>query len=132
MRIRQIQEYDVEKLIEIHSSLGFDYKFPNLNEFFPIPTVVDHNDSPIMVVASLPTVELFFFCDPSWETPGMRMEAFKSIHEFVRKDLSSRGIVEANAWLPPQVAKSFGRRLQKMGWNHNRNWPCFSRRTDHV
>jgi len=130
MKIRQIQNRDIDKLKEIHSASGFDYKFPNLNEFFPIPAVVDENDIPVLVVASLPTVELFLLADSTWETPGIRMEAFKLIHEFVRRDLQSRGIVEAVAWIPPELSKSFLRRLNKMGWNSGRGWPCYSRRTD--
>ena len=133
MIIRQLEEKDIEKLKETHKGLGADYRFPNLDEFLPIPAVVDETDSPIMVVASMPTVELFLFADGQWETPGMRMEAFKLIHEYVRKDLNLRGIVEANAWIPPQISKSFGRRLRKMGWSQDREgWTCFSRRTDHV
>ena len=63
MIIRQLEEKDIEKVKAIHQKLGFDYTFPDLNEFFPIPAIVDSTDSPIMVVASLPTVELFFFGD---------------------------------------------------------------------
>lgn len=132
MRIRQLEGYDINTLLEWHSRSGFDYKFPNLAEFLPIPVVTDHRDCPVMVVASLPTVELFMMGDPEWETPGIRMEAFKAIHEFVRKDLLSRKIIEANAWVPPEVEPSFGRRLRNMGWNKSRGWTCYSRRTDHV
>jgi hypothetical protein len=133
MNIRQLRPEDTDKLKELHGRLGADYKFPDLSEFFPIPAVVDESDSPIVVVASLPTVELFSFFDPDWETPGMRMEAFKLIHEFVRRDLKSRGIIQAEAWIPPQLAKTFGRRLARMGWSRNRkDWPCFSRRVNNV
>jgi hypothetical protein len=133
MKIRQVRENEIGRIKELYEKLGADYEFPNLDEFFPIQAVVDSNDSPIVVVASLPTVELFSFFDPEWETPGMRMEAFKLIHEFVRKDLKSLGIVQAEAWVPPELAKTFGRRLARMGWSKTREgWPCYTRRTDHV
>lgn len=133
MNIRKATRSDLPRLKELHQSCGFDYPFPNLDEFFPIPVIVDENNQVVMAVASMPTVELFFFMDPKWETPGMRLEAFKYIHEFVRNDLKSRGIVEANAFLPPRLENSFGRKLMKrFNWRKGQGWPCFSRRTDHV
>jgi hypothetical protein len=132
MNTRWTEVSDLPRLKELHERSGLDYKFPNLDEFFPVPSIVDDDNRPVITVASMPTVELFFFVDSEWETPGIRMEAFKSIHEFVRIDLHSRGVVEANAWVPPQMAKPFGRRLMKMGWDHPRaGWTCYSRRTDH-
>jgi hypothetical protein len=130
MKIRQIQDYDVPKLLELHSRLGAEYLFPNLDEFFPIPTIVDSHDNPVVTVAALPTAEIYYFGDPDWETPGMRMEAFKIIHEFVRRDLLRRGIVEVNAFLPRFLCRSFGRRLKSLEWEEGQLGPCFSRRVD--
>lgn len=130
MIIRYMQESDLPRVKELHSRLGFDYEFPDLKEFLPIPVIVDENNQVVMAVASMPTVELFFFIDKEWETPGMKMEAFKVMHEFVRRQLKEIGIVEGNAFIPPQLEKSFGRRLFKFGWKKGLGWPCFSRRTD--
>jgi hypothetical protein len=130
VNIRQLQEYDVQRLKELHFKLSPGYEFPNLNEFYPIPTIVDDYDNPVVTVAALPTAEIFYFGDPDWETPGIRMEAFKIIHEFVRRDLASRGVIEVNAFIPRFLCRSFGRRLKRFGWRESQGWPCFSRRVD--
>lgn len=121
---------DEVRLRELHSKSGVECPFPDLNELFDIPVVVNDRDEVVMAVGSMPAVEIYLFIDKSWETPGMRMEAFKILHELVRKDLLSKGIIEAHAFVPPEIAKFFSRRLAKLGWNLS-HWLCFSRRTDH-
>jgi hypothetical protein len=37
------------------------------------------------------------------------------------------GLDDAQAFLPPRIARAFGRRLERLGWLRD-PWPCFSRR----
>ena len=132
MIVRMLRESDVPRLKRIYKKMGIPLPFPNLKEFFPMPVIVDEQNRVVMGVGMIPTVEVWLFVDKKWETPGMRQEAFRVLHERVRKDLRSRGIVQAHAFLPPDMEKQFGRRLTKLfGWIKE-SWPCFFRRTDHV
>jgi hypothetical protein len=130
MRIREFRQSDILRLKKLHRESGVDCPFPKIKDLFPMTVLVDEEDKVVMAVGCIPAVELYFFLDRNWETPGMKMEAFKYIHEYTRRDMLSRGIVEAHAFVPPHLEKSFGRRLiKKFGWVRS-YWPCFSRRTD--
>lgn len=134
MTIRGMLPSDIPRLEQLHKEAGFDYPFPKLDkDFLPVPVIVDENNQVVMAIASMPCVEVFFFMDKNWETPGMKMEAFRLIHEFARRELSRKGFVEVNAFLPPEIEKSFGRKLiKKFKWRKGLGWPCFSRRLDNV
>jgi hypothetical protein len=43
------------------------------------------------------------------------------------QDLLARGLDDAHAWLPPPIAKRFGRRLEALGWIRDDAWTpyCF-------
>lgn len=128
MKVRFMNKGDVPRVKEIYEKQGFDYQFPNLDEFFEIPVLVDDHDQVVMAVGGIPTVELFFWIDQDWETPGMRFEALKFLHEFFRREMKSRGVIQGHVFIPPGMEKSFGRRLQKhFGWVPSR-WFCLSRR----
>ena len=133
MIVRYATPKDLPRLFELHEKSGVPGPFPDLEkEFFPVPVIVDENNTVVAAVASMPAAEIYFFLDREWETPGMRLEALRRIHEVVRQDLHSRGIVEVHAFIPPKIAKHFGRRLVKLfGWIKC-DWPYFSRRTDYV
>lgn len=118
---------------EIHSKMGIEYPFPNLEEdFLPVMVAVDENNQVVMAVATMPVVEVFLFVDREYETPGIKLETFKNLHEITRLMLLRRGFVEVNAFIPPQLV-NFGRRLKKFGWSMgNPAWRSFSRRVKNV
>ena len=120
---------DIPRLKRIYKKMGVPLPFPNLNEFLPIPVVVDEKNRVVAAVGSVPTVEVWLFLDKDWETPGMRLEAFRILHDWVQKDLYSSGVIQVHAFVPPSFEKSFSKRLVKsFGWIKE-TWPCFFRRT---
>lgn len=132
MIVRMLTPSDVPRLKKIYKKMGVPLPFPDLKEFLPMPVIVDEKNRVVAGVGCMPAVEIYLFLDKSWETPGMRLEAFKVLHEWVRKDLLARGVIEAHAFVPPEMEKQFGKRLIKaFGWIRS-HWPCFSRRTDYV
>ena len=44
------------------------------------------------------------------------------------RDLVARGLDDAHAWLPPPIAKRFGRRLAALGWIRDDAWTPYCRR----
>jgi len=74
------------------------------------------------------TAEAYLLLDPHAGTPRERWTALLALHEAARADARARGLDDAHAWLPPQVARAFGRRLERLGW-FREPWPSFSRAT---
>lgn len=137
MTIRDIRESDLPILKEWHSAAGFDYTFPEFFEdgklspiFASVRVEVDDDDRPIQVLAAKKTVEMYFLLDSTWRNPRWRLEAFSQLHEDMRGQLLAHDLEDVNAWLPPEVEKSFGRKLMRIfGWMPSR-WKSYSRRLE--
>jgi hypothetical protein len=73
------------------------------------------------------TAEAYLLHDPAAGTPRQRWQRFHALHEAAQRSSAARGLDDVQAFLPPRVARAFGRRLARLGWTHD-PWPCFSRR----
>jgi hypothetical protein len=80
----------------------------------------------IMAVLQRLTAETYLLHDPGAGTPRQRWQNFLALHDAALRDAAARGLDDAQAFLPPQIARSFGRRLARLGWMRD-PWPCFSR-----
>lgn len=87
-------------------------------------------NSPRIVMAVLLrlTAEAYLLHDASAGTPRRRWQNLLALHEAVRHAAAARGLDDVQAFLPPRVARAFGRRLARLGWRQD-PWPCFSRLT---
>jgi hypothetical protein len=57
-----------------------------------------------------------------------RYEWLLALHAAGERDLLARGLDDAHAWLPPLIARRFGRRLETMGWVRDDAWTPYCRR----
>jgi hypothetical protein len=57
-----------------------------------------------------------------------RYEWLLALHAAGERDLLARGLDDAHAWLPPPIAKRFGRRLEALGWVRDDSWTPYCRR----
>jgi hypothetical protein len=73
------------------------------------------------------TAEAYLLHDPSAGTPRQRWQHFLALHAAARSSAAARGLDDVQAFLPPRVARAFGRRLARLGWTQD-PWPCFSHR----
>jgi hypothetical protein len=73
------------------------------------------------------TAEAYLLHDPLAGSPRQRWQRFLALHEAARHSAAARGLDDVQAFLPPPVARAFGRRLARLGWRHD-PWPCFSSR----
>ncbi len=80
-----------------------------------------------MAILQRLTAETYLLQDPASGTPRQRWQRFLALHEAARRDAAARGLDDAQAFLPPRIARAFGRRLARLGWTRD-PWPCFSRR----
>ena len=51
-----------------------------------------------------------------------------ALHAAGERDLLARGLDDAHAWLPPPIARRFGRRLESLGWVRDDAWTPYCRR----
>ena len=80
-----------------------------------------------MAILQRLTAETYLLHDPAAGTPQRRWKCFLALHEAARGAAIARGLDDVQAFLPPPIARAFGRRLARLGWTHD-PWPCFSRR----
>jgi hypothetical protein len=93
----------------------------------PETTAAPKRSRVAMAVLLRLTAETYLLHDPAAGTPRLRWQRFLALHEASRNSAAARGLDDVQAFLPPRVARAFGRRLARLGWTHD-PWPCFSRR----
>src|SRR5215472_14160111 len=128
--IRKYQPSDFRALKAIFEDQHFEYDLPDLDSpLFMGKLVLEERGFPVMALASRLTAEEYFLVDRGWGSPEQKWQAFLGLHEAARKDLYQKGLEDCYCWLPPQIEKSIGRRLMRLGWEKNK-WPSFTRRLE--
>ncbi len=74
------------------------------------------------------TAEAYLLLDPRAGTPRERWQWLLALHEAASRDAWQRGLEDVHAWLPPPIAKKFGRRLQRLGWLPDDAWTPYCKR----
>lgn len=144
MRVRGYEERDLKQLQRIHAAQGFGYAFPDLsNPLFLTKLVLvgetagreepcqegalrgergalaeeGQTEKGIVGAALLRvTAEAYLLLDPKAGTPRERWEWLLGLHAATETDAAARGLEDVHAWLPPEIAAKFGKRLTKLGW----------------
>jgi hypothetical protein len=128
----------------MHAAQGFGYSLPDLESpLFLSKLVLEDDDSgreeadpnspppnsPRVTMAILQrlTAETYLLHDPVAGTPRRRWQSFLALHDAARTAAAAHGLDDVQAFLPPRIARAFGRRLSRLGWTRD-PWPCFSRR----
>ena len=118
---------DIPIIESIHAAAG--YKFPLPDLMSPMiegaEVVVDESDTPLMAAVAKRGVELYLFCPPGGPVhPAVKMEGVKLLHESLRDTIVRKGYTEGYACVPPEIEKSWGRKLKKLfGWD--RAWASY-------
>ena len=138
MCVREYNEADFDALVAMHRAQGFDYALPNLADpIFVSKLVLENGDSSgtrkgtdKIVMASLArlTCEMYLLVDPKAGTPRERYARLVELQRAGANDLRARGLDDAHAWLPPPIAKRFGRRLEELGWIRDDAWTPYCKR----
>ncbi|MGB6546370.1 MAG: hypothetical protein WBE97_12180, partial [Candidatus Acidiferrales bacterium] len=106
MLIREYSNGDLDALRRLHAAQGFGYPFPDLSSPLFISKLVLEDDSgaPAVAVLLRLTAETYLLHDPRAGTPRDRWQRFLVMHEATRRAAAARGLDDAQAFLPPQVA----------------------------
>lgn len=124
MLIRQFTDDDLQALKRMHSRQGFEYAFPDVSDPIFVSKLVLEDDDSRIAMASLArlTCEMYLMIDPSLGTPQDRFLGINALHQAGERDLISRGLDDAHAWLPPEISRRFGKRLEALGWVRDDKW----------
>jgi hypothetical protein len=130
MLVREYREGDLDALLRMHARQGFDYAFPDISDRIFLSKLVVEDPSGRAVMASLArlTCEIYLLADPEAGSPRERYGRLLALHSAGERDLLARGLDDAHAWLPPPIAKRFGRRLAALGWVRDDAWTPYCRR----
>lgn len=147
MLIREYTPADLDALRRMHARQGFDYAFPDLDDPLFVSKLIVEDDSGAVAMASLArlTCEIYLLVDPAEsakenrgggklgqaemprQKPRVRFARLLALHRSAELDLLARGLEDAHAWLPPPIAKKFGRRLESLGWVRDDAWTPYCR-----
>jgi len=154
MRVRSYEETDLQKLQSIHATQGFSYPFPDLrNPLFMTKLVLldesgreeaagrtgaqdgaeaDRSCAPAenIVGAALLrlTAEAYLLLDPNAGSPRERWQWLLGLHAVTEREAARRGLEDVHAWLPPEIAAKFGKRLARLGWIRDDVWTPYCRK----
>jgi hypothetical protein len=131
--VREYTEADLDALRRMHARQGFDYAFPDLADpIFISKLVVEEEGRAVMASLARLTCEIYLLADPGEGDPRERYTRLVALQRAGERDLLRRGLDDAHAWLPPRIAKNFGRRLERLGWVRDDAWTPYCRRLRNV
>ena len=131
--IREYQERDFDALRAIHATQGFDYALPDLsNPLFVSKLVLQDDATGTIRAAALLrlTAEAYLLLDPHHGTARDRWNALLALHAATERDAWQCGLEDVHAWLPPPIARKFGRRLERLGWLRDDAWTPYCKRLE--
>jgi hypothetical protein len=135
VKIREYRAADLAALRQMHASQGFDYEFPDLGDPIFVSKLVLEDDAgePAMAALARLTCEMYLLVNreplrANAVSPRERYAQLLALHDAGQRDLVARGLDDAHAWLPPAIAKRFGRRLTQLGWVRDDAWTPYCKR----
>jgi|SRR5271156_5481604 len=95
----------------------------------PIGSVSEQGSAKIIGAALLRlTAEAYLLLDPQVGAPHDRWRALLTLHTAAERDAWRRGLEDVHAWLPPPIAKKFGKRIAALGWQRDDTWTPYCRK----
>jgi hypothetical protein len=129
MLVREYQDSDLAQLRAIHAAQGFDYALPDLSNPLFVTKKVLASDGAIVGAAFLRlTTEAYLLLDPCAGTPRERWHWLLALHSAAERDAWQRGLEDVHAWLPPPIAKKFGKRVAQLGWVRDDTWTPYCKK----
>lgn len=130
MSVRLYSDEDLGALRRMHAKQGFEYEFPNLDDplFVAKLVIEDCHGEPVMAGLARLTCETYLLMDPGLGSPRERYARLRRLGQAGEEHLLHCGLVDAHAWLPPEIAKRFGRRLSGLGWMRDDRWTPYCKR----
>jgi hypothetical protein len=128
--IREYTPADFEAVKRLHQEMAHDYKLPDLTSpLFLVRKVAELDGKVVAVGALMMQVETYMWVDHEVGDPEDRWAAVQAMNDAGMEDAWFQGIDCAVLWCPPDLEKSFGKRLEALGFKRDREWHSWSRPT---
>lgn len=125
--IREFTAGDFIHAFELHEASGLDRRcFPKLylqvgekvesNALFIEKAQMEVDGEPVMSCFLKVTSEVYILVDHTKGTPEERFEWLKEMREYMEKKAREHGLSDVTCWVPPEIDKSFGKRLEDLGF----------------
>ena len=148
MLIREYTPADLDALRALHAAQGFDYAFPDLADPLFVSKLVLEEEpravsAPSQTTQAEPcgtapriraaallrlTCEAYLLLDPRDAAPRERWARIVALQEAASHDAWAKGLADVHCWVPPRVARRFGRRLESLGWMRDDSWTPFCKK----
>lgn len=151
MLIREYTPADLAALRALHTAQGFDYTFPDLADPLFVSKLVLEDGPVAQALVCAPsqtaqaeacatasriraaamlrlTCEAYLLLDPREGTPRERWARVVALQDAAARDAWAKGLADAHCWLPPRIARRFGRRLESLGWVRDDSWTPFCKK----
>jgi len=127
MHVRELRDSDIPTLRAIYEKSGFEYSFPDLRGplMENVQVVVDEKGQPIMAAAAERILQAYLLVSDGLH-PATKLRGIKMLHDSLATPLREKHYTEINCFIPPTLAKSFGRRLMRT-FQWVPNWVSFAR-----
>ncbi len=129
MKVSELTAERLQAVAELHRQAHFDYQFPRDIEtpLFPIRRAVLDDSGAIVGAAALKVeAEAYLWIDHAQGTPETRWKAIQVLQFDLALRAREIGFDQVHCALPPEIAKSFGPRLEDLGWKLARPWPIYT------
>jgi hypothetical protein len=74
------------------------------------------------------TCEAYLLLDPRDAAPRERWARIVALQEAASRDAWAKGLADVHCWLPPRIARRFGRRLESLGWVRDDSWTPYCKK----
>ena len=158
MLIREYTPADLDALRALHAAQGFDYAFPDLADPLFVSKLVLEEGPGAQTLAcpesrrgSVPsqtaqakayatapqiraaallrlTCEAYLLLDPRDAAPRERWARIVALQEAASRDAWAKGLADVHCWVPPRIARRFGRRLESLGWIRDDSWTPYCKK----
>jgi hypothetical protein len=123
--IRDFKEEDLDSVISIYKSQGFDYSLGDLSSpLFLVRKVREEGGRVVAAMFLRLTAETFLLCEGSPESKG---RAILELQPEVLREAYEKGLSEVVCVVPPEISESLAPVLERMGWSKTRDWPMYQK-----
>lgn len=125
--IRTYKPSDLDAIRRMHAESNLpNVCFPDLESKLCIVKIVTEEKGKVVQFGAIRlTGEAFTLVDHGYATPEKRHDLMQQLVAHGLKGAADYGLDEVSAWLPPNIEKSFGPRLEAMGWIRS-PWPNYT------
>jgi len=90
-----------------------------------VKAVVEENGKTVMAAFLRGASEIYLLVDHRHSTPEARWQLLQELKDHLCREAWSLGLDQMTAWIPPEIDKSFSKRLEELGFQRS-TWQSYT------